>query len=53
MSTATVTDDNDNPEDIIFEIIDYSERDFTTLTNNAVISVTYRAADSAVNSTVK
>lgn len=53
MSTATVTDDNDNPEDIIFEIIDYSERDFTTLTNNAVISVTYRATDSAVNSTVK
>lgn len=53
MSTASVTDDKDNPEDIEFKIADYSENDFKNLTADAQISITYKAVDSAGNKTYK
>ena len=53
MTTASVNDDLDKPEDIDFTIIDYAERDFNTLTASAEITVTYRAVDSAGNSSMK
>ena len=53
MSTASVTDDKDNPEDIEFKIADYLENDFKNLTADAQISITYKAVDSAGNKTYK
>ena len=53
MTTASVNDDLDKSEDIDFTIIDYAERDFNTLTASAEITVTYRAVDSAGNSSMK
>lgn len=53
MTTASVNDDLDKPEDIDFTIIDYAERDFNTLTASAEITITYRAVDSAGNSSMK
>lgn len=53
MTTASVNDDLDKSEDIDFIIIDYAERDFNTLTASAEITVTYRAVDSAGNSSMK
>ena len=53
MSTASVTDDKDNTEDIEFKIADYSENDFKNLTADAQISITYKAVDSAGNKTYK
>ena len=53
MSTASVTDDKDNPDDIEFKIADYSENDFKNLTADAQISITYKAVDSAGNKTYK
>mgnify|MGYP001183439589 CR=1 FL=1 len=53
MSTASVTDDKDNLEDIEFKIADYSENDFKNLTADAQISITYKAVDSAGNKTYK